>query len=577
MGGGIDQRRGSDGQRGLHGTNSPRSNPGKHTLTEQLPTLVQRSACPSSSASPDEAGVQRAAARGVAGAGGPLPHGVKIQQLFGRHDISGVQAHVGGEAATASRAIGAEAYATGNHVAFASVPSLHTAAHETAHVIQQRGGVQLKGGVGESSDVYEQHADRVADLVSAGQSAEAEFDRAPGNGSGSPGVQRKPGDTASLQQPAGAHVDRLIQLLAVPPAAERDDVYTLLLSLNMPELLATMEGVADCGYLPQLRARVSGWTNPFTTAGLRSALYAVELVRMSPSAVATEQLKAAGMALDVLPQDEQIQLIEYVLHHRGAGVSVTEVFEGALAMREGRHPPRDEQAQDDAAASDGTAAAGMTGASPAPVEPGPWTPPGKQPIPLYIGNAAHTGIALNYQNAHPGETVATNNSPVKSILEAIRKLHAAGGQKVDAAQLADDDLDLRPDITNLTRLHLYEIKPVDAETAGAAKAARYISLFAKAGVTIALGPTTEPGVTGGIPAPDGVYMFWSPQPGVIVYQYRKGRLVPVPVGKPEPAHERRWKWELRPMTPQQRAAVATVTVGGMLLLIAMILLAPVGA
>jgi hypothetical protein len=72
-------------------------------------------------------------------------------------------------------------------------------------------------------------------------------------------------------------------------------------------------------------------------------------------------------------------------------------------------------------------------------------------------------------------------------------------------------------------------------------------------------------------------MFWSPQPGVIVYQYRRGKLVPVPVPEPEPARERRWKFELRPMTPQERAAVATVTVGGMLLLIAMILLAPVGA
>ncbi|HEX7961854.1 MAG TPA: hypothetical protein VF493_18170, partial [Terriglobales bacterium] len=78
-----------------------------------------------------------------------------------------------------------------------------------------------------------------------------------------------------------------------------------------------------------------------------------------------------------------------------------------------------------------------------------------------------------------------------------------------------------------------------------------------------------------LPAPDGVYVFWSPQPGVIVYQYRKGKLVPIPVG--EPAKERRWKFEFRPMTPQQQAAVATVTVGGMLLLIAMILLAPVGA
>ncbi len=432
--------------------------------------------------------------------------------------------------------------------------------------------MQLKGGVGETGDAHEQHADRVADLVAAGQSAEAELDRAPGD-SVPPAVQRKPDEATSPHQPAGTHVDRLIQLLATPPAAGRDDVYTLVLSLNMPELLATMEGVADCGYLPQLRARVSGWTNPFTTAGLRSALYAVELVRMSPSAIATEQLKAAGMALDVLPQDEQIQVIEYVLHHRGTGVSVTEVFEGALAMREGRHAARDPQAHDDGAATDGAAAAGTTGAPPAPVGPGPWAPPGEQPIPLYIGNEAHKGIADRYRAAHATDSVFTNYAAISSILNALKLL----GHKADASALSDGELGLMPDITNLTRMHLYEIKPVAAEAAGAAKAATCVGLFAKAGVAVALGPTTEPGVTGGIPAPDGVYMFWSPRPGVIVYQYRKGRLVPVPVGEPEPARERRWKWELRPMTPQQRAAVATVTVGGMLLLIAMVLLAPVGA
>jgi hypothetical protein len=152
-----------------------------------------------------------------------------------------------------------------------------------------------------------------------------------------------------------------------------------------------------------------------------------------------------------------------------------------------------------------------------------------------------------------------------------------GGAKIDKDALNEDELGLMPDITNLTRLHLYEIKPLAAQAAGAAKAATCIGLFAKAGVAVALGPTSEPGVKGGIPAPAGVYMFWSPQPGVIVYQYRKGRLVPIPVGEPEPSRARRWKWELRPMTPQQRAAVTTVTVGGMLLLIAMILLAPVGA
>ena len=266
-----------------------------------------------------------------------------------------------------------------------------------------------------------------------------------------------------------------------------------------------------------------------------------------------------------------------MLHHRGVGVSVSEVFEGALAMREGRNTARDPQAHGDAAGTAGPTAASTAGAPPAPVEPGPWAPPGEQPIPLYIGNEAHAGIAASYVAAHGGEPVLTNTSPLKSILQALAPLLAAQGKTPNVRALSDDDLALRPDITNLTRLHIYEIKPLAAQAAGAAKAAMYVSLFAKAGVTVALGPTTEPGVEGGIPAPAGVYMFWSPQPGVIVYQYRKGKLVPVPVPQGEPAKERRWKFELKPMTPQQRAAVATVTVGGMLLLIAMILLAPVGA
>jgi hypothetical protein len=306
----------------------------------------------SSSSSPGRDGeeVQRAAAQGVAGTGGPLPHRATIQQLFGRHDVSGIESHVGGPAATASRAIGAEAYATGHHVAFASPPSLHTAAHEAAHVVQQRGGVHLKGGVGESGDAHEQHANAVADAVVQGKSAEELLD-AYESGGGSPAVQRKPDDALSPPQPAGSHVDHLIQLLATPPTAGHDDVYTLLLSLTMPELLATMESTADCGYLPQLRARVTSWKNPFTSPRVLSALYVVELVRVPPSAIATEQLKAAGIALDVLPQEEQIQVIDYVLHHRGAGVRVTEVFEGALAMREGKDAARDPQAHGGGAAT----------------------------------------------------------------------------------------------------------------------------------------------------------------------------------------------------------------------------------
>jgi len=83
-----------------------------------------------------------------------------------------VKSFVGGAAESASARMGAEAFATGNAVGFSKAPDLHTAAHEAAHVVQQRGEVQLKGGVGEEGDAHEQHADQVADAVVAGKSAE---------------------------------------------------------------------------------------------------------------------------------------------------------------------------------------------------------------------------------------------------------------------------------------------------------------------------------------------------------------------------------------------------------------------
>ncbi|HEY0993227.1 MAG TPA: DUF4157 domain-containing protein, partial [Kofleriaceae bacterium] len=88
--------------------------------------------------------VQSLAQTGVAGSGHALPHLGTIQKSFGRHDVSQVQAHTDGAAAASSSALGATAYATGDHVAFRGAPDLHTAAHEAAHVVQQRAGVARK-------------------------------------------------------------------------------------------------------------------------------------------------------------------------------------------------------------------------------------------------------------------------------------------------------------------------------------------------------------------------------------------------------------------------------------------------
>src|SRR5579859_4632859 len=188
---GFDQR-GRDGDRTSRdgaARTEPAGTPGKRTLTEGL--AVQRKAAQPEAGAPET--VQQAAQHGVAGAGGALPHGETIQRLFGRHDVSGIQAHVGGDAADAAHGIGAQAYATGNHVAFRESPSLHLAAHEAAHVVQQRAGVHLAGGVGHDGDPHERHADQVADLVVQGKSAEGLLDGYTGSGSGHAGaaVQRK--------------------------------------------------------------------------------------------------------------------------------------------------------------------------------------------------------------------------------------------------------------------------------------------------------------------------------------------------------------------------------------------------
>lgn len=157
--------------------------PGKVTLTSSVQFEMA-----SSSPAQGAGTVHDAASAGISGTGGALPHLGTIQSLFGRHDVSGIKAHQDGAAAEACDAMGARAFATGSDVAFRGTPDLHTTAHEAAHVVQQKGGVQLAGGVGQSGDRYEQHADAVADSVVAGRSAEGLLDQMAGGGGGSSGA-----------------------------------------------------------------------------------------------------------------------------------------------------------------------------------------------------------------------------------------------------------------------------------------------------------------------------------------------------------------------------------------------------
>jgi hypothetical protein len=389
----------------------------------------------------------------------------------------------------------------------------------------------------------------------------------------SPGAVQKKEDAQDVPAWAGgAHVDTLIALLDTPdPVAGVGDfegAFRFLNGLGIPELLATVQDAADRGYLPLLLEHAAVVC---AEPRLLAVLHAIRLGRMPSSGVSTAQLNQVGAELDKLSLREQLAIYAHMLDTRGVSVSATMLMEGVLALREG-----------EAAGAGGglggarpQGAPATTGATaePPPVEPGPWAPPGEQPIPLYIGNEAHAVIAGVYKAAHVGHEIEVNDTAIARLLKILGEMM----HEAKPGKLTDAELGLKPDITNLTRLHLYEIKPLTAQGLGAAQAALYLGLFRKVGVAMTLGPMGEPGTSGSVPAPGGVYLFWSPEPGVIVYQYRRGRLVPVPVEAPETSSERRWKFELQPLTREQQQAIVTTTLGGAMLLILMLLLSPVGA
>ena len=224
-----------------------------------------------------EGQVHRAAEAGVSSGGGSLPYLSQIQASFGHHDVTGVQSHQGGAADRANSAIGSEAYATGNHVAFKGTPSLHTAAHEAAHVVQQRGGVSLKGGIGQVGDAYEQHADAVADRVVQGKGAGDLLDTMAPSGArasgGGGGVQGKlvqldiKSDLRDAMSGWGSGEDKIFARIARASSQEITAVVNdaaLMEELRKDLSKSAMERLVDQMDAPlpyKLRLAMRGWGN----------------------------------------------------------------------------------------------------------------------------------------------------------------------------------------------------------------------------------------------------------------------------------------------------------------------------
>lgn len=442
-----------------------------------------------------------------------------FEPRFG-YDFTQVRVHTGGLAARSAKALGAHAYTVGNDMVFGEgkyAPDTEGGkrliAHELTHVIQQRHGALRveRQEEGTTTDLAQQ-------IVTALNSAD-------------------------------------------PIAGVGDYVtaYNLLNGLSMPGMLNVLNELAAQLMLEVLISREP--PQGVDVPRISAAITLVRLANSDASSIQQSELESFAHNAQSLPDEQQQAMLNFAGNARRISAATRE---GLVAM----------MASEVSGATLGglspAVAQGVTG----PVNPAPWNPPGNQPIPFYIGNQAHVGIAASYTAAHPGELpfIFTNFISLSTILQQAAML----GLSPSTGSLNGGDLALKPDILNLapTSRHLFEIKPTSLQNTGRREANMYVGLLKAAGVPVTLGPIGERGTNGAIPAPGGVYLFETPEAGVIVYQYRRQRLVPDPVPVGEPAFERRWK--LAPLTPQQQAVMVTTTAAGVMLIIMMILLSPVG-
>ena len=405
--------------------------------------------------------------------GQPLDHATRahFEPRFG-YDFGQVRVHTDTQAGKSAAAIQALAYTAGNNLVFGtgqyapdSESGRRLLAHELVHVVQQ-------GAVGT--------------------------------------VRRQAtGDSSSTTAPSDT-TQRVLDALTKPdPVAGVGDpkaALAILRGLTLDALLSTLIAVDDHFLLDVLVSAIG--THDQSEVG--AAIYAVRFTSANGQPDDQFGIRAArGIAL--IPESDQDTLIAAVLRRRGSAATVQQVREGLQALIESESA---QQAPETQGGADEGSSVGLP--SLAGIAIGPWNP-GGMPIPFYIGNAAHVAIAAGYAALHRTDAAFYNFTPVASILQAA----AALGLTVNPAILGAAQLGLKPDIANITRFQLYEIKPVALQSAGRVEALLYSAALTAAGLPVLLGPVNEPGTAGAVPAPGGWFVYWAPEPGVISYRYRQ--------------------------------------------------------
>jgi hypothetical protein len=413
----------------------------------------------------------------------------RAERRFGRN-FSHVRIHADELAAQSAAGLRANAYTADRHLVFArgayAPATLHGNAlltHELVHVVQQSGGATA--------------------------------------------VQRQTeGGRATQSAAADQVIEALTRRDEIAGVGDAGAALAILRGLAADERVAALITVDDHALLDVLISALA----PGDQSEVASVIYAVRFT--SPRGTPTDQFAVqAARGLAQLPEATQDLVLSAVLARRGSTVSVQQMREGIAALVESEDALDAESNATTEDADPPTLAPLMAG-----IAIGPWNP-GGMPIPFYIGNAAHVGIAASYAALHATDAAFYNFSPIASILQAASAL----GIAVSPAALTATQLGLKPDIANLSRRHLYEIKPDRLQSLGRAEALLYAAAFALGGLPIALGPVSEPGTAGTIAAPGGWYIYSAPEPGVITYRYRQPKRrrqtapAPAPVAAPDPS------------------------------------------
>lgn len=426
-------------------------------------------------------------------------------------DLSGIRIHDDAPARRALDALGARA-ATHDHDIFWSseAPAPTTPRgrallwHELAHVAQQR----------------DRDATAHSPLVSSPSDHDERQATAPGSGP-LPSTAESPLIHCDRHAKSSSDIQEIHDAMDANPDTGPLAALELLREYPLEEAVVILVDLDRDQRLEKVAGAIVVGDNSPLAAAIMAVLYLSPNKRPTPAWGIVAATILAG-----LPEAQRTLLLEQVLTESGRGAEIQQLREGTAALAESETARANTPVREvDSPAA--AAAAPMLGG----VTPGPWNP-GGQPIPFYLGNAAHVSIAAFYAAAHVGDEAFYNFVSVGAIVKAAERLGLSLGTKA----ATPDQLALQPDIANLSKLHLFEIKPSTLQGLGRTEAALYVAAFAAAGLAIGLGPTSEPGTAGIIPAPGGWYEFRSPEPGVITYNYRQPPRVRVrvPEGEPEP-------------------------------------------